>query len=100
MAMFKAEDMGCWADGTLGHEHVREVIRNLCVMVLTLLNARGGALPSDLCEARDVLAGPMSDDAWEENVVIDYANAHLCEPGVAFEFDSGDLLLTRDFSED
>lgn len=76
------------------------MLRALSTMVVELLSARGAVIPSELSDARDALSGPMSDDASEEDTALEYANANLCEPGVCFELDCGDLMLTKDFAED
>lgn len=71
------EDIGCYADGTFGHNHVREILAGLI---------QGYNL--DLAEE---LRKPMSDDASEENEALDILDNH-CD-GVSFILENGDLML-------
>ncbi len=71
-------ERGCYADGALGHQHVRD---NLAYLVRDL----GG-------ELSDMLRGAMSDDASEEDAALDLLNEHAPE-GMVWTFSDGDLLL-------
>lgn len=82
---FNAGDVGCYTDGALGHEHVREVL-------LSMYQASGG-VDAEIIAA---LSGDMSDDAWEETAALDHVNDHACVPGVRFDLFGGDLMLLTD----
>jgi hypothetical protein len=78
---FDATDVGCHADASFGHDHVRTVLRELCCDIGR----------EDLAHA---LIGEMSDDADEEYAAIEALNA-VCSDDVYFEFMDGDLMLVR-----
>ena len=82
--VFYVCDCGCYADGSLGHDHVRNRLRSL---VETWVD---DADP-DLILSLD--APIMPDDAWDEYEAIDLLN-ELCEDGICWEFSDGDLVLT------
>jgi len=87
MTFFGPEDVGCYADGTHGHAHVR-------VQLAELVEALDME-PSLVAE----LLAPMSDDASEEDDAIDLLNEH-CEGGVYFTFRDGDLMLVQEEEEE
>lgn len=77
-------DVGCHADGALGHAHVRAVLADLV---------------SSYCKAPVLvreLNADMSDDASEEDEAIDLLNSTACEQDVHFELSDGDLVLVSD----
>lgn len=78
---FTKQDAGCYADGSFGHNHVREVLGSLLVEV---------GRP----DLQDELLFEMSDDACEEYDALDILNAE-CE-GCYFEMVDGDLMLTAE----
>lgn len=83
IALFSARDVGCIADGSFGHAHVRMRLSELCEYY--------GA---DAYAAE--LRREMSDDASEEYDAIEFLNRHCCKPGVYFELHDGDLVLCAD----
>lgn len=75
------QDVGCHADGALGHQHVRAVLADLV---------------ASYCKAPELvraLNGAESDDGSEDYEAIDLLNATACEPDVCFAFEDGDLML-------
>jgi hypothetical protein len=84
--LFGLSDAGCHADGAFGHEHVRDRIAGL----LLLLHPAGEDGPHG--ELIAALAGEPSDDAYEESEALDRLNA-ACSRAVYWELDAGDLLL-------
>lgn len=80
-ALFTSEDAGVWADGTLGHSHIREVLADL------MKEMGHSSLAKEL-------RGPMSDDASEEDEALDVLNDNT-EEGVFWEFYEGDLVLVE-----
>jgi len=82
------EALGCYADGSFGHDHVRTV---LCMLLRKSFDRR-------LVEASELitlLEQPMSDDGQEEYDAIDLLNEHATE-GTFFEFSDGDLMLSEE----
>lgn len=77
---YTPEDVGCYADGSLGHNHCREVL-------LELIEPHNP--DSDL---RAALKADMSDDAWEEDAALEILNDH-CHKNVLWTFEEGDLVL-------
>ncbi len=75
---FTSKDRGCIADGTFGHEHVRNVL----AVVVAKLN-----LP-----LADRLSANPSDSMEEEDEAIALLNEHTAE-GLVWEFDDGNLVL-------
>jgi len=82
---FTAADVGCWADGASGWVHVRDVLANL-------INPLNPTLAEELTQG-------MSDDASEEQEALDLLQEHTAE-GFVWIFDSGDLILAPEDSED
>jgi hypothetical protein len=76
---------GCYADGSFGHDHVREVLAHQV--------ESDGCIDRALIEA---LLGPMSDDAQEEYDAIAWLNENACIDGVYFTLNDGDLLLVEE----
>lgn len=86
---YEIEDVGCYADGGFGHQHVR-------IRLGLLLHNVYCVRPQwkYLVTVRDALFAEMSDDAQEENDALSALNAR-CDPGVRFELVDGDLMLVR-----
>jgi hypothetical protein len=86
-------DAGCWADGALGHDHVRARLAILVAQVWTaeMLDKYG----YDVAEALDC---EMSDDAGEEQDALDIIQ-EFTESGVTWQFADGDLMLLADPEE-
>lgn len=81
---------GCYADGAHGHEHVRRCISGL------LRHLRHERVSDDeLVGVDDILAslaGPMPDDAWDEDAALGILNEYAPD-GLVWTLDAGDLLL-------
>lgn len=91
---FSADDSGCYADGSYGHEHVRAKLAGL---VKDIVMRRGGDLfGRDIWNA---LTHPMSDDASEEMDAIDYLQEHTSDDAL-WCFEGGDLLLMATGSDE
>lgn len=91
---YKASDVGCYADGTFGHQHCRSVLADLVQNIARRAN-RTSASTFPVCSMSDLersLRSDMPDDAWDEFDAIDILNGY-CADGVAFEFVGGDLVL-------
>lgn len=89
MKKLTAKDVGCFADGSNGHDYVRRNLRELLIHFG--------------CEDADLLAAlrtEMSDDASEEYEAIEWLNDHAIEPMPYFELENGDLLLVINEEED
>lgn len=78
--MYGKSDVGCWADGSYGHSHVRAKLADM-------MDSFGRTRLSALLE------GEMSDDGNEEQEAIDWLNDNACEEGVYFGMVDGDLML-------
>lgn len=76
---------GCYGDGTFGHQHVRE-----------RLAAEVSRFDAELAE---LLRGPMSDDASEEDEALDILNEHTASH-LYWAFVDGDLMLVDSTKED
>jgi len=74
-------DLGCYGDGTFGHQHTRE----RCAEIVT-----SGAGPLKICRA---LQGPMSDDAQEEYDACDWLNETCAVYGAVWSWQDGDFGL-------
>lgn len=82
--------VGCYGDGSFGHEHVRS---RLAALMTDL--ARNSAHPGDAQTATEIaeaLIAPMTDDASEEYDAISLLNESACD-GTHFEMVDGDLML-------
>ena len=77
--MFDKHDAGCFADGGLGHNHVRQVLADLVRAI------------DETLDLEHQLTDIPSDDLSEESDALDLLNAHT--DGCEFIFDAGDLLL-------
>jgi hypothetical protein len=84
MAQWKVDDAGCYADGALGHDHVRHVLADL------VRELGHDALAEEL-------RYDMSDDASEELDALEVLNAE-CD-GCYFEVSDGDLVLFPESEE-
>lgn len=85
--------VGCYADGVLGHSHVRAQLADL---VWRLTSSDDGIAEGPLVPS---LLGPMPDDAWDELEALDILN-DACEPGVHWEMVDGNLMLLTDEESD
>lgn len=80
--------IGCIADGSYGHDHIRERLAEL----VAAYGRKGLDIAIRLSEE-------MSNDAQEESDAIDLLNEHT-EDGLYFTMSNGDLLLVGEsFSE-
>jgi hypothetical protein len=83
-------DAGCWADGALGHDHVRQRLAQLVANVWTpeMLDKYG-------YDVAEVLDKEMSDDASEEDDALDIIQ-EFTDASLTWQFVDGDLLLLED----
>lgn len=86
---FTAKDVGCYADGTFGHQHCRTALSNL---VHGLRRRTFGVRIDETLVAS--LIGGMPDDCWDEYEALNILNEHTAE-GLVWTFENGDLLLTE-----
>lgn len=98
---YSCKDIGCHADGSLGHEHVRDILAFLVQGIIeddsTSLTLNQRLLARGLCaDLRD----SMSDDAAEEQQALDILNEHAVGEGVSFMLVDGDLCLMADHDPD
>lgn len=90
--MYSKRDIGCYADGALGHDHARKVLADL----LEANRWRDINHPGNLAhldELIETLRGEMSDDDSETTDALEYLNTYCCMPGISFEFVDGELFL-------
>ena len=83
-------EIGCYADGTFGHQHARDTIADLLEDVLSAHDVAG--LPEEL-------RATMSDDASEEDEAIDILNerTEVSRPAfTSWRFNDGDFGLYPD----
>lgn len=79
--MYGKAGLGCWADGSYGHSHVRAKLADM-------MDSFG---QRRLCA---LLEGEWrGDDAHEEDEAIDWLNANACTHEVYFAMVDGDLML-------
>lgn len=95
--MFIDSDRGCWADGALGHSHVRSVMAQLLIRLYRHHPRGGDGLywKSNIEALVSELGSDMSDDASEEDDAIEWLN-HECYDDTYFSLCDGDLLLMTD----
>jgi hypothetical protein len=96
MTKFKEEDVACWADGSLGHEHVRERLASIIEDNIPEDSDFSAPLftRDELIES---LRSEMPDDAWDEFEAIDMLNQpEITEEGLVWWIEGGDLLLVKD----
>lgn len=86
---FTKEDLGCWADGALGHDHVRSVLADLLEQSARRYTSEHAWA---MRQTASSLRQPMGDDASDEGEALTYLNDD-CEDGVHFELVDGDLVL-------
>ena len=87
MKKYTKADIGCYGDGTFGHEHIRDILADL-------LQEIGTEDSNSLIAA---LQHEMSDDLCEDDA-LDLINERLCD-GCFFCFENGDLLLVAETDE-
>lgn len=92
MALIKVtrNDLGCWADGSLGHDHIRARLAWFLVI-------------NDCPDIRliESLRGEMSDDALEENDALDWLNDNIsADFECYFEMADGDLMLVENVEDE
>lgn len=90
--LYGPKDVGCFADGTFGHNYIRS---GLSILLLSLFPENC----AETTELRIRLNQEMSDDASEEDDAINLLNDHACE-GAYFEMVDGDLMLSVEGSDD
>ena len=92
--MFTANEIGCIADGSFGHAHVRERLADLLVHMFRH-HPRGGD-GVHWAEAAPLVAelrAEPSDDYSEEDDAIGLLNEHAVSWEVLFSMEDGDLML-------
>ncbi len=90
---FTIKDLGCWASGGFGHQHIREQM----AFFLTSLykdNEEYEDQWKNISEIVKALEGEMSDDVWEEYEALDWLNKQ-CSEDCYFTFHDGDLMLAE-----
>ncbi len=99
--MFLISDVGCYADGALGHQHVRDKMADLLERLYRHHPRGGNGLywESDIKALVAELRGEMSDDASEEYEAIEWLNRE-CYDDTRFELIEGNLVLVGDDLED
>ncbi len=80
-------DVGCWADGALGHDHVGAKLAQLVANVWTpeMLDKYG-------YDVADALNKEMSDDAGEEDDALEILQ-EFTDASLTWQFVDGDLML-------
>lgn len=89
-------EIGCRADGALGHQHVRERLADLVGAVL-IRGADSDDAMTQLASRDELdrsLRSPMPDDAWDEHAALDLLN-DTADPGHLFELSDGDLIYRK-----
>ena len=87
--VFKAEDRGCYADGTYGEDHRRAHLRGLLHTIAKQTRSSKNTVIGNLVLA--LIAEP-TDDYSEEDYAIGLLNDHT-ESGSYWEMVDGDLML-------
>ena len=91
--MYLSSDVGCFADGSLGHKHIRDVLaKELTTLYRHNAGGGDGLHWNKVANLVDALNGEPSDDAWEELEALDWLNRQ-CYDDTYFEFVDGDLML-------
>jgi hypothetical protein len=102
-------EIGCYGDGTFGHQHTRE----RCAEVLehyaeANFTSRGIAAPLAIYGYADKptverlaadLRGEMSDDASEEDTACEWLNTHAPFDGAYWGWNDGDFGLWPESEE-
>lgn len=100
--MFTSTDIGCYADGVFGHQHIRDRLADILVHMFRH-SPRGGDGPywATASKLVDELRGEMSDDAQEEYDALDMLNEYSVSWECYFEIGDGDLRLvpSEDYCE-
>ena len=88
---FTAQDLGCYADGCLGHDHIRATLAYLLETLSRdlILCSTSGLLLSDS------LLREMPDDASDEAEALELLNEDTVE-GISWLLLDGDLVLIAD----
>lgn len=92
---FTLKDVGCYADGTLGHQHLRNRLAEEFDGFFRTYKegAYWTGNSGNFQLLWKYLCGPIEVDCWEEQDALDLLNEHACDETVHFTFDAGDLLL-------
>ena len=90
--VFSGRDAGCYADGTFGAVHAREVMANLLRGIRDEHYDAHSHTRATITRLVFELDDPMSDDDGESLDALDVLNAHTAD-GLAWEFVDGDLML-------
>ena len=91
--MFTQHEIGCYADGALGHDHVREQLAALlCRLYRHHPRGGDGSEWSEVKPIVEALQKPMSDDGEEEYEAIEWLNKQ-CYDDTYFDLSDGSLML-------
>lgn len=83
--LYGTDDCGCYADGVLGHDHVRDVLASLMLDIGS----------SKAMRVHEYLLSQSTDDCAEEDMAIDILQDHT-EDGLLWILAAGDLLLVNE----
>lgn len=83
---FGPDDVGCHADDTFGHQHVRNT---LAALIETL---DGGLGNEDAQALQESLEGTMPDDAWDEIEALDILQQNTTDD-LSWELEGGLILV-------
>lgn len=85
------KDLGCWADGALGHDRCRMVLANVLANCFTGPARQDG----ELVELLDSLDSPPADDFYDEELALCHINESL-PYAFYLRFLDGDLILMKE----
>lgn len=89
--VYTKADVGCYADGSLGHDHIRYKL--VCLLQELRIVAPEKFVWRQCGYISADLRGAPSSDFSEEQEAMDLLNAWACTQDVAFTIEDGDLLL-------
>jgi hypothetical protein len=93
------DSLGCWGDGAFGHQHTRQACAaTLRHYALENFESRGEATPGfdqdfGPMQLAEKLDGEMPDDAWDEDLAIEWLNEHAPFTGAYWGWCDGDFGL-------
>ena len=86
----KAPELGCYGDGSLGHQHTRE---RCAEMILDVASGLDGDYYYEGIALVSQLRGPMSDDASEEDEACGWLTDHCSQANAWWGWQDGDFGL-------
>ena len=103
MKLYGLEQVGCYADGTFGHDHIRSKLQDLLkgltendidlVEKGTNLMCQLEFTSTQMSAIREHYGDCFGDDFSEEDDAIDLLNEHATDDTVYFGMFEGDLVL-------